>query len=608
MSLRRTDVLLTALWMGLMAGLLEGVLYNVPPIDRFSLRQTLDLGPNRLWLAAATNLVWFGLAALPITFLHLRWPGVVTGARTLGAFAGLAALSLALIYSTVHEVALALIAIGVGTQAARFLVGRDEKFVRFMHRTLVPLVALVVLCAGGAILLPRYRAMRTLAAGPTPAPGQPNVLLIILDTVRGFDVSMHGYERATTPHLEQRATEGLVFDNAMATAPWTLPSHGSMFTGQYPFALSTAAKVPLDKTHRTLAEVFTAQGYRTGGFVGNIYYCGIRFGLGRGFLHYEAAPLDVLQVMRHSTLGRWVMARVWFPIRDRLGKKTRFARRNAPDVTDGFLAWSDDDTARPYFAFLNYFDAHYPYLPPPPYDRRFAPDTQPTFVPPSELSRKAFTPAVIARARNAYNGAIGFLDSELGRLFDSLARRGTLDNTIVIVTSDHGEQFGEFGLLFHGNSVYRPVLQVPLLIRFPGAVPRGIRVTEPITLRDIGATALDLAGILPSRPWPGASLRAAWDSSYAGPPISLVYSELRKGPTWRQSINGGGYQLYRDVRGNRKLFDMSRGRDDEMNLLGGDTAGRGIGPVVARLERQLDSLVPAPLRTFKPDTVRPAAE
>jgi arylsulfatase A-like enzyme len=581
---------------------MEGVLYNVPPIDRFTLRQTLNLGPNRLWLAAVTNLVWFGLAALPITFLHLRWPGVVTGARILGAFAGLASFSLALIYSTVHEVAHALIAIGVGTQAAGYLIGRDEKFVRFMHRTLVPLVALVVLCAGGAILLPRYRAMRALAAGPSPAPGQPNVLLIILDTVRGFNVSMHGYERATTPHLEQRATEGVVFDNAMATAPWTLPSHGSMFTGQYPFALSAAAKVPLDNTHRTLAEVFTALGYRTGGFVGNTYYCGVRFGLGRGFLHYEAAPLGVAQVMRHSTLGRWVQARVWFPIRDRLVKKARFARRNAPEVTDGFLAWSDADTARPYFAFLNYFDSHYPYLPPPPYDRRFAPDSEPTFVPLSGVSRKAFTPAVISRARNAYDGTIGFLDSELGQLFDSLAARGTLDNTVVIVTSDHGEQFGEFGLLFHGNSVYRPVLQVPLLIRFPGAVPRGMRLTEPITLRDIGATILDLAGIVPSQPWPGASLRAAWDSSYTGSPRSPVYAELRKGPVWRQSIMGEGYQLYRDVKGNRKLFDMSRGRGDEVNLLEGDTAGRGIGPVVARLERQLDSLMTGQLQSFGTDT------
>ncbi|MEO8636964.1 MAG: sulfatase [Gemmatimonadales bacterium] len=603
MSYRRTDILIAALWMGLVAGLLEGVLYHVPSIVTFLLRQGLRLGPDRLWLAAAANLIWFGLAAILIMLLQLRWPGIVTGARVLGALGGLAALSLVMIYTRMHGAAFVLIAIGVGTQTTRYLVGRDEAFLRFMRRTMVPLVGLFAVCAAGALLLPRIRASRTLAATPTPPPGRPNVLLIILDTVRGFNLSLHGYARATTPHLEERAGESVVFDQAMATASWTLPSHGSMFTGQYTFALSADVRVPLDNTYQTLAEVFTAQGYRTGGFVANTPYCSRPFGLGRGFLHYEDFPLTAQQVLRHSTLGRWVMAQLLSRLRERQGNHDLFDRRKAPAITDGFLAWSGSDTARPYFAFLNYYDAHHPYLPPAPYDRRFAPDSQRVFVPwDVDDAKIKYTPAMLAEARNAYDGAIGYLDEEMGRLFDSLATRGALDNTIVILTADHGEHLGEHGLTSHGNSVYRPVLQVPLLIRYPARAPGGRRISAPVTLRDIGATALDLADIVPSQPWPGASLRATWDSSYSGPPPSPVYAELRNGQKWRQTIMADGYQFYRDKRGRRALFEMRSDRDGEINLLEGDSAGRGLGAVVARLEHQLDSLVPAELRTFKTDT------
>jgi arylsulfatase A-like enzyme len=395
----------------------------------------------------------------------------------------------------------------------------------------------------------------------------------------------------------------VVFDLAMATASWTLPSHGSIFTGEYSFALSTDVRVPLDNAHRTLAEVFTAQGYRTGGFVANTPYCSRPFGLGRGFLHYEDIPLTALQALRHSTLGRWIMSRVLSRIRERLGDHDLLDRRKAPAITDGFLAWSGADTARPYFAFLNYYDAHHPYLPPAPYDRRFVPEGQPAFVPwDVDDSKIKYTPAMLAEAGNAYDGAISYLDAEVGRLLDSLAARGQLDNTIVVVTADHGEHLGEHGLTSHGNSIYRPVLQVPLLIRYPARVPSGLRVSAPTTLRDIGATALDLAGIAPAEPWPGASLRAAWDSGYTGPPRSPVYAELRNGLRWRQTIMDQGYQFNRDRRGVRALFQLSSDRNAEMNLLEGDTAGRGLAAVVALLERQLDSLVPAQLRSFRTDT------
>ena len=593
------DLLCDALCVGLAVGLLEGTLYHVPQIHYFLTRQNIRLGPDRLWLPAAANLVWFGIAAVPLALLHRSWPSRVTAARAIGVLAGLAALSLTMLFTRMHDVAHTLIAVGVGVQTSRLLEGRGEQALRGLRRTLVPLLALGVIAAVGSTLVPRFREARTLAATPAPPAGRPNVLLIILDTVRGFNLSLHGYHRATTPRLDQRAAEGATFDRAMTPSPWTLPSHGSVFTGQYPYALSTDFKRPLDGTHRTLAEEFTAQGYRTAGFVGNLPYGSRALGLGRGFLHYEDIPVTLPQMMLHSTLGRWLKANIVSPIRKRTGRHDLFDRRKGTAITRRFLAWSGAAADRPFFVFLNYYDAHHPYLPPAPFDRQFTPDSEPTYVPwDVEGRREPFTPAMVAAAQNAYDGAIRFLDQELGRLFDTLAARGMLDNTIVIVTSDHGEHFGEHGLMAHGNSVYRPLLQVPLFIRFPERVPGGIRIAEPVTLRDLGATVFDLARLVPSSPWPGGSLRAAWDDNYQGRPSSPVYAELRSGKRWRASLLSDGYQLYRDDQGIRALFDQARDPNGEVNLLAGGSATSALTTIADRLTERMDSLVPPDSRTL----------
>lgn len=593
------DLLCAALCVGLGVGLLEGALYHLPQVHYFLTRQNIRLGPDRLWLPAAANLVWFGIAALPLALLHRSWPGRLSAARAIGVLAGLAALSLTMLFTRMHDVAHTLIAVGVGVQASRLLEGQGEGALRGLRRALLPALGLAALAAVGSTQVPRFREARALAATPAPPAGRPNVLLIILDTVRGFNLSLHGYHRATTPRLDLRAAEGATFDRAMTASPWTLPSHASVFTGQYPYALSTDFKLPLDGTHRTLAEEFTAQGYRTAGFVGNLPYGSRALGLGRGFLHYEDIPVTLPQMMLHSTLGRWLKANIVSPIRKRTGRHDLFDRRKAPAITERFLAWSGAAAERPFFVFLNYYDAHHPYLPPAPYDRRFVPDSHPSYVPwDVESRREPFTPAMVAAAQAAYDGAISFLDQELGRMFDTLAARGMLDNTIVIVTSDHGEHFGEHGLMAHGNSVYRPLLQVPLFIRYPERVPGGTRIAEPVTLRDLGATVFDLARLVPSSPWPGGSLRAAWDGGYQGLPPSPVYAELRSGKRWRASLLSDGYQLYRDDHGARALFDQARDPNGEANLLAGDTATSALITIAARLTERMDSLVPPGSRTI----------
>src|SRR5262249_3466064 len=142
---------------------------------------------------------------------------------------------------------------------------------------------------------------------------------------------------------------------------------------------------------------------------------------------------------------------------------------------------------KPFFAFLNYFDAHGPYLPPPPFNRKFG-DGGPQ---PDLMVRRTWSPQEIQRSIDAYDGALSYLDEQLGILLDKLKNQHLLENTLIVVTSDHGEQFGEHGLFDHANSLYRPLLHVPLVISYPPRVPASIRISHPVTLVNLPSTILD---------------------------------------------------------------------------------------------------------------------
>ncbi len=185
-----------------------------------------------------------------------------------------------------------------------------------------------------------------------------NVLLIVLDTVRAQSLSLNGYERETSPQLERLARRGLSFENAISTSPWTLPGHASMFTGRYPHEVSADWSVPLDATFPTLAEVLASNGYATAGFVANVGYCSYEHGLNRGFAYYSDYQFSLGQFILSSSLGRTVASS------DRLrrisGYHELLNRRTAENINNDFLHWLSTRGRQPFFAFLNYYDAHEP--------------------------------------------------------------------------------------------------------------------------------------------------------------------------------------------------------------------------------------------------------
>ncbi len=344
------------------------------------------------------------------------------------------------------------------------------------------------------------------------------MLLVVLDAVRAKSFGVTNPLAGTTPRLTQWAASSALFDRAFSVAPWTLPSHASMFTGRYAGELTADWTVPLDDSFPVLADRFRAAGYATAGFVANLHYTSYDSGLDRGFVHYDDYQINWRQLLASSSYtqtnlfdrlllpGSWreKIAAVLHPDLS-IVPQHRYHLRLADEVGGAYLKWQSRQT-RPTFAFVNVMDAHLPYSAPLAMRRRYPP---------------------LERGEKDYFASIRYLDQQVDRVFTTLAQRGVLDRTIVVITSDHGELLGEHGLTGHARSMYKDVLHVPLIVRYPPSVPAGTRIRRAVSLRDLAATISDLAGV-DRDPIPGVSLVNAWrDTSVA---LSPALGEVRKQP------------------------------------------------------------------------------
>ena len=397
---------------------------------------------------------------------------------------------------------------------------------------------------------------------------KPNVLLIVMDTVRAKSMSLYGYERPTTPELEKLSQQGVLFQTAITPCSWTLPAHASMFTGQWPYKLSTHYITPLDKTYPVLAEVFDERGYRTAGFVANNFYCSREFGLSRGFRHYEDYRLTLGQMVLSEALTNAFTRGT--RIYDLLATYHNFGRKSADLVNQGFLNWVDrQSSGQPFFAFLNYFDAHDPYLDAPEFEKKYGLKRPYGSI---EEGIRDRTEEALNELQRAYHGAIEYVDQQIGNLIQALAQRGILDHTLVIITADHGESLGEHGMLGHGNSLYLDQLQVPLLVIQPGQIPPGKTITTPVSLRSIPATILEAAG-LPNGRFPGRSLRRYWQEDAEDEEILYSHTAIEDEKTtiYRfslESIYYQGFHFIQPYQQNEELYDIRADPEELINLAG----------------------------------------
>lgn len=455
-----------------------------------------------LFSSVGYPLVFAAISILPIV-VHVCWPRRFTLARFAAFEFALIALAMLLLVQRISPWALLVVAIAVAAELHRRVRGRDATITTWSRRIAAVGVTASLVVTSGTLLSRALTERSALRSLPDPASSAPNVLLLILDTVRASSTGLYEGPADNTPHLDARARAGVVFENAYSTASWTLPSHASIFTGQYASHTGADWRAPLGTTYPTLAEVLRDRGYATGGFVANTVAAWYRTGLARGFLHYEDTKRSPTEALLATTFTQtnsivdayiaWISGAWWrtavrsiWPISlAPHGNYVWHDQISADDVADGFLAWQRTLDQRPFFAFLNLFDAHEPYLPPQRY--------------------RAMYPAPAPNVAR-YLGGIRYMDDVIDRLLDELDQRGVLRNTIVVVTSDHGESFGEHKLFGHGNGLYREQIRVPLLILNGPGLVAGTRVAAPVSLRDLGATILSLTSTDDGHPLGGVSL------------------------------------------------------------------------------------------------------
>jgi arylsulfatase A-like enzyme len=471
------------------------------------------------------------------------------------------------------------------------------------------------------------------AASALPTPGSPNVLLVVMDTVAAEHLSLHGYPRPTSTTLVELAERGIRFDSARAASSWTLSSHATMFTGRWLHELSVGWLTPLDGTYPTLAEYLGGRGYATLGFAANNAFCARDSGLARGFTWYQDYIFPALTCFKLGALVNRPLAGIQ-SIEDFLERELDFywfrpylkylwwlldtTRKGAAVVNREFVDWLVErrQPERPFFAFLNYYDAHTPYQLTPGRMHRFGAmavdNSQRDLIQGwAELDKSVLSTQEIEFAVNAYDECVADLDEQLGVLFDELKRQGILEHTWLIVTADHGESFGEHaGVFCHGTSLYQTEVHVPLLIVPPGAIGTKKVVTETVSLRDMAATIVDVLGMTAGSPFPGDSLARHWKKHLPAPDLGGAPTDqglaevvpndpLNRDPsglpkkTWPLGgLAEGEWSYIRregDVR--EELFHLRNDGKEQRNLADDPDAR----PALDRMRSQLKKLTAGPL-------------
>lgn len=503
------DLVLVGVWFGLLAGVGEGA-YVL-------LKGRLLLEPVARYPEASSAVIWTAPLALALTLAGLAlvlaglarvWPRLPSVRLGIGLFAGVGVLTWVMVPARAGTIPACLLALGVGLQATRLAGPRLPEFVGYVRRSVprgLALVGVLALIQQGVV--PQIARLRLARAAPAAA--GTNVIFVVLDTQRSDRIGLYGYERPTTPELDRFARSAITFDQAWSPSGWTFPTHASLFTGEM-FAgehLGAGFRNPLDERHTTLAEVLRDGGYNTAAFAANMLYANSQLGLAQGFLKWSGLRVTP----RTAFLSTWLNRSSAMTFARLRNQPEELFERDAADINREFLGWLDRRPAdRPFFAFLNFFDVHAPYVAPAPFAGRYRRRPGPLWLS-HGTHAKPYTAEDRTRLSNAYDEEVAYLDSQLGALFHELGVRDLLDSTLVVITSDHGEQFGEHGFMDHGQNLYSVLLHVPLLVRLPGGERGGTRVAAPVGTLDLAATILDVVGV-PQRGIGGTPLTSLWEA------------------------------------------------------------------------------------------------
>ena len=451
--------------------------------------------------------------------------------------------------------------------------------------------AVMVVLAAGVVyyaVSPRGGVARA-SASEVPSGHRPNIVLITMDTVRADHLSAYGYKRDTTPNLARLSEKGVLFENAISASSWTLPSLSAIYTGLLPHQSGANAFRPLNPGWKTVESVLGHHGYATAGFNANYYYGESGWGLGSGFGMYDDDRTTLLYNLSRMLVGRAAVQ----PIYQNLDRYDAFYRRDAAKLNADVFRWLRHRPAsRPFYIYINYFDAHSPYLPPAPYNHRFG--RLPESVVRRWSAKGGFRPRhpLPAADRQAlidgYDNSLAYLDSQIGRLVKFLKSTPAGKDTIFLISADHGEAFGEHGAYQHGNDLHREEIHVPL-IAYGAGIPAGKRIAPPVANRELFATAIDLAlgNEVPLHPY---SLARFWQTDspqqIAQPVVSELSASLSEQDAAGISLTTAHWHYILTTKGDRFLYNWETDPAEKDNL----SASAQGQPVVARLNSRLKEI------------------
>ncbi len=372
--------------------------------------------------------------------------------------------------------------------------------------TVTGLLLLVTLITMATVL---WLSQSAVSMAETEIDERPHIIFVVVDALRADHVSSYGYARQTTPNVDTWVAEkGVLFTDTTAASSWTNPSNGAMLTSHTPSSIDTVwsdMSRAMPEEEVLLAEYLHDAGYMTAGFVSN-WWLRAQFGYDQGFDIYQNTTGDD--------------ARRAFAIND--------LATNWLDSNVGTI----QNSGQPLFLFLYYLDPHTWYDPPAPYDTMY--DNTYTGTLTAEVyghGQDVVAGNIVPTERDIehllalYDGEIAYWDYYLGQMFEYLQTKGMLENSIIVVTSDHGQMFGEHGKWIHRNSLYEEVVRVPLLFRYPTALTVGQVFTDPVHMMDITPTILDMVDVAVPTHMQGQSLLPLMQGESA-PDSRPIFSEM----------------------------------------------------------------------------------
>lgn len=449
------------------------------------------------------------------------------------------------------------------------------------------------LCVAGLLLsivtLSRTTYRLPLPPDPTVAekpPPRPHVVILVLDAVRADALSCYGAPKGATPHIDRLAEEGTLFEDVLSPGVWTLPSHASIFTGLSASEHGVGwGNLFLEDRFTTLAEHLQAAGYRTVAISCNTFLNN-ETNLFQGFseIHQEGRWLFSFDLLGCMSVAEAIVRcplEQWFP-----GAWGDYLTDRGALQANVLAERAFASSGQPLLLFINYIDGHLRYVPPRPYRRgwgrsafkesyRLDQDYHSAIYPYMLRGEKTFTAKDLVLLRRLNQGAVSYLDSRVGEICAALEHHGLAKDTLLIVTSDHGDSLGEHGLLDHHFSVYQTLARVPLIVRFPGRLPAG-RVKTPVQTTDVYPTVLAAAGLVAeTNPRVARSLLGAAQGTSPRPRVcEYLESAYPMVAKYQYRHAPGGYRRflcrYRAIELNGYKYIHSSGGDHELYYLPDD--------------------------------------